>query len=93
MKRLKVDIACQPVTFTRCDMRRSVFAPSPDLLQEYKAGTMPWSGYVQRYTEEMRAAYRADPAPFIEMARMLDRVELVCWCNAKRRTSTATVFC
>jgi uncharacterized protein YeaO (DUF488 family) len=83
--RIKVDIACKPITFVRCDMRRSVFAPSPDLLHEYKAGGMTWDEYVDRYKNEMRAAYQADPTPFIEMARMLDNVEFVCWCNTKRR--------
>lgn len=44
--------------------KRSPFAPSQALLDDYKAGRATWEDYERRYTDEMRAGYRANPAPW-----------------------------
>jgi uncharacterized protein YeaO (DUF488 family) len=77
----KIDIARKPITFTRCDERREVFAPSWDLLNSYKGNFISWEEYIVRYTEEMRSAYRNNKQAFVDMAKRLDRVEFVCWCS------------
>ena len=81
----RIDVARKPISFVQCRERHEVFAPSWGLLTEYQAGGMSWETYTQRYTEEMREAYRRDPHPFQRMAERLDDVELVCWCIKKRR--------
>lgn len=86
-RKLKVDIARKPVTFTQCDIRRSIFAPSWDLLMGYKSGELDWPTYTQRYIEEMRQAYKTHKGEFVNLARKLPDLELVCWCcNSKEKT-------
>jgi len=61
--------------------KRSPFAPSQALLDDYKAGRATWTEYERRYTDEMRTAYRADPAPWralIDLAAAGD-VVLTCY--------------
>jgi len=76
----KIDIARKPITFTHCDERHEVFAPSWDLLNSYKGNFISWEEYVVRYTDEMRGAYGNNKQAFIDMANRLDQVEFVCWC-------------
>jgi uncharacterized protein YeaO (DUF488 family) len=81
---VKIDVARKPITFEECAERQEVFAPSWELLMEYKHGWISWGQYTQRYLDEMRAGYRADPQSFHRMAQRLDEVEFVCWCGRKR---------
>lgn len=77
-------MARKPITFVRCEERHAVFAPSWELLMAYKGGALSWPEYTERYLDEMRAAFRANPEPFYAMARRLDNVELICWCNRQK---------
>jgi uncharacterized protein YeaO (DUF488 family) len=45
----------------------SAFAPSAGLLADFRAGRAGWRQFERRYTEEMRARYRADPQLWIDL--------------------------
>lgn len=83
--KVKIDIARKPVTFTACHERHSIFAPSWELLRAGKMGGISWQEYTERYYAEMREAYQGNPDAFRAMARRLDQVEFICWCNAKAK--------
>lgn len=85
MKKIKIDIARKPITFVQCDERHSIFAPSFDLLMSHKNGFINWDEYTDAYKKEMREAFLFDPDSFYEMADRLENVELICWCNAKKK--------
>jgi uncharacterized protein YeaO (DUF488 family) len=55
-----------------------VFAPSEQLLSEYKSGSLSWKAYEERYLSEMRALYRKSPQPFMDLLRR-EAVTLVCY--------------
>lgn len=84
MSKIKIDVARKPVTFVRCEERHAIFAPSWELLTEYKGGALSWAGYTARYLDEMRTAFRGNPELFFVMARRLDNVEFICWCCRKK---------
>src|SRR5262249_11183071 len=60
----------------------SAFAPSVALLADFTAGRAGWRQFERRYTEEMRAAYRADPQLWIDLVEQaafeVGDVVLVC---------------
>jgi uncharacterized protein YeaO (DUF488 family) len=60
----------------------SAFAPSAGLLVGFRAGRTGWRRFERRYTEEMRALYRADPRLWIDLveqaALAVGDVVLVC---------------
>lgn len=59
----------------------SIFAPSPALLADYKAGRCDWPGYTRRYREEMRALWRREPQVFLDLVTQAaaSDVTLTCW--------------
>jgi len=81
MRKTKIDIARRPITFMTCDERWEIFAPTWDLIHAYKDGSISWTEYVEKYTDEMRSAYRDNSDLFVQMAKRLDNVEFYCWCN------------
>jgi uncharacterized protein YeaO (DUF488 family) len=81
---MRIDVARKPITFMHCEERHPIFAPSWDLLMEYQRGAIAWEAYVERYLDEMRAAYRENPEAFQAMAQRLDDVVFVCWCSKTR---------
>ena len=61
--------------------RKSFFAPSQELLDDYTAGRADWAAYERRYAAELRAKFAEHPQPFrglIERAARED-VTLTCW--------------
>jgi len=60
----------------------SAFAPSAELLADFTAGRIGWRRYERRYTEAMRALYRADAQLWIDLVEQaaleVDDVVLVC---------------
>jgi len=68
-----------PIAITRT--ARSVFAPSQQLLDDYKQGRCTWEEYEVRYRAEMRALYQRNPQVFhdlIDQAAEED-VTLLCY--------------
>ncbi len=61
--------------------RRSVFAPSQALLDDYKAGRADWAAYERRYEAELRTKFAEDPQPFLDLVERAARedVTLTCW--------------
>jgi len=69
----------------------SAFAPSWRLLAPYldkrRAGALTgadWAEYVERYTEEMRASYRAHPEAWAWLLSR-PRIVLTCYCTDPER--------
>jgi uncharacterized protein YeaO (DUF488 family) len=60
----------------------SAFAPSGELLAAFTGGHIGWRQFERRYTEEMRARYRADPQLWIDLVEQaasdVGDVVLVC---------------
>jgi hypothetical protein len=57
--------------------RRSAFAPSPELLGDYKAGRATratWEQYQRQYRDEMRALWQREPMRFVPWWRLLPSV-------------------
>ena len=61
----------------------SAFAPSAELLADFTAGRLGWRQFERRYTEEMRALYRADPQLWIDLVEQaaLDVGDVVLVCD------------
>ena len=61
----------------------SAFAPSAGLLADFAAGWTGWRRFERRYTEEMRALYRADPQLWIDLVEQaaLDAGDVVLVCG------------
>ena len=61
--------------------RRSFFAPSQALLDDYKAGRADWTAYERRYAAELRAEFAENPQPFLDLIDRAARedVTLTCW--------------
>lgn len=88
-----IDVARKPITFRQCDERVPLFAPTWDLVMEGHRHEIPWDEYVERYTQQMRNAYRDDPEMFHRFARMLDNLHLACWCEKKDKRRKANGHC
>ncbi|MBI3623547.1 DUF488 family protein [Candidatus Pacearchaeota archaeon] len=56
------------------------FAPSPDLLLDYKAGAMDWAEYKKRYVDEQRQHFRENPQDFNRLISRAKREKLVLLC-------------
>jgi uncharacterized protein YeaO (DUF488 family) len=61
--------------------RRNFFAPSQELLDDYKSGRDDWDAFEKRYLAEIRARYRDEPQPFHDLVERAARedVTLTCW--------------
>jgi uncharacterized protein YeaO (DUF488 family) len=61
--------------------RRSFFAPSQELLDDYKAGRASWTDYERRYDAELQAKYAEAPQPFLDLIERAahEDVTLTCW--------------
>ena len=56
------------------------FAPSAELLMDYKKGRMDWSEYKRRYMTEQREHYRHSPQDFESLLRRAEREKIVLLC-------------
>jgi uncharacterized protein YeaO (DUF488 family) len=61
--------------------RKSFFAPSQELFDDYKAGRADWAAYERRYAAELRAKFAENPQPFLDLIDRAARedVTLTCW--------------
>ncbi len=61
--------------------RGSLFAPSRQLLDDYKRGPMSWEDFETRYVQEIHASYRQDPDPLHALVERASRddITLTCW--------------
>ena len=61
--------------------RKSFFAPSQELFDDYKASRADWAEYERRYPAELRAKLAENPQPFLELIDRATRedVTLTCW--------------
>src|SRR5262249_13389955 len=64
----------------------TVFAPTWDMVWQWKQHEIPWETYHQLYTELMRQRYKADPAAFLE-ALSSDELILCCYCPDTHATT------
>ena len=56
------------------------FAPTVDLLQEYKKGRISWAEYQRRYTQEQRQHYRIRPEHFFDILERATKEDLALLC-------------
>lgn len=72
--------------FHRPTLRRSFdenlisFAPSPELLKDYKNERIGWEEYKRRYTTEQREHYRNSPGDFEDLLQRAEEENLVLLC-------------
>ncbi len=69
-----------PIIRRGIDEILSSFAPSTELLREYKDGQIDWTQYKRRYTDEQRQHYREAPEDFENLLRRSQKEDLVLLC-------------
>ncbi|MCH7850214.1 MAG: DUF488 family protein [Nanoarchaeota archaeon] len=81
----KISIARFHLPFVRNSMDEviSSFAPSPDLLSDYKEEEITWGEYSRRYRNEQRKHYRDSPEDFHDLLKRSKRKSLVLLCYEK----------
>lgn len=64
----------------------SALAPSADLLADFTSARIGWRQFEGRYTDEMRALYRADPQLWIDLVEQaaFDVVDVILVCDECR---------
>jgi uncharacterized protein YeaO (DUF488 family) len=68
--------------------RNSPFAPSLQLLDDYKTSAIPWETFESRYMQEMRDLYAQDPTPFHTLIDRAAREDVILTCWEKGDEST-----
>ena len=71
-------------TATRGKGLGKLFAPTWDLVDNYKKGLMTWEEYTRFYTEEMRFSYMQNQAGFEQVCEA-GEVVLLCFCGNRSK--------
>lgn len=80
-----IDIARKPFDVFECQDREEIFAPSWQLLMDFKNSKIDWNVYSRRYIEEMRCKFKKNKEKFYFYAKELNQYIFICWCMLKKR--------
>jgi uncharacterized protein YeaO (DUF488 family) len=72
-----------PRIASNIDERMPAFAPSPELLKDYKDGKATWTQYVLRYSAEQAQHYKEKPEDFHILLQRAEKETLVLICYEK----------